>query len=113
MMDVQKEQKNRQQKISNMKINDSVILEAYNGSAEVPPACDPQENYWKLIGSKGIIVKDPFFCAKYPDEALKKERRVLVKFQKSFKDLALKAHNETANFLIYRYVVKPALSAAV
>ena len=96
---IPKRTKTDSRNIGYMKITDRVILETYNGSAVGPSTGDPQENYWQLIGSKGIIVKDPFFCAKYPDEALKKERRVLVEFTKSFAAMGLRPSNDMKNCL--------------
>lgn len=82
-----------------MKIGKIVKLDTYNGSKASAPGYDPKENYWKLIGCKGVIIKDPFTCAKYPDEALRNERRVLVKFECSLNSLGLYCHNDIENSL--------------
>lgn len=72
-----------------MQIRDTVRLESYDGLKKAPVGCNPEKNYWKLIGRTGEIVKDPFFCAKYPHKALRKERTVLVQFKRSFATIGL------------------------
>jgi len=69
-------------------INSKIILKEFNGNSEAPEDCDPQENYWLLIGRKGKIVKE-----------MNSRSRVLVQFNESVSELGLHCHNEVPNSL--------------
>ncbi len=76
-----------------------VKLISYDGTVEPTTEVDPDQNYWRLIGYEGIVVKDPFTCAKYPDKALGTERWVLVKFDLLVSSLNLLSSDASENSL--------------
>lgn len=80
-----------------MKDGCRVKLNSFNGTKTSPSDCDPREDYWRLIGIEGVVLKDPFTCCKYT--GFNKERNVLVKFDVSVESLGLSCHNDVENSL--------------
>jgi hypothetical protein len=74
-----------------------VKLITYKGSITAPGDCAPEENYWKLIGSEGSIILDPFKCCK--DDRYSDERKLLVVFDVTFEFFGLCAHQKNENSL--------------
>ena len=77
-------------------INDKVKINSFFGSMKPDEEIDDRENYWKLIGESGKIIKiksspHPAF----PD----KGNQVLIQFDKNLNELGLEAHNEEKNTL--------------
>jgi hypothetical protein len=72
-----------------------VRLVSFNGSVVAKSDVDAYENYWRLIGEMGNILK-----ADRPYGV--DEDRVLVKFKASLDDLGLENHNELPNSLWIR-----------
>ncbi len=71
-----------------MKVGTKVKIKSFNSTTTTPDNCDPSENYWSLIGEKGVVVKP------------KNERfRVLVQIDDSNKLSNLYCHNEIENSL--------------
>lgn len=78
-----------------MKIDTKVILRTFAGSANAPAGTANNENYWRLIGTTGIVIDD-----KNPDWApLLGGHRVLVLFDTNPSDSGLESHNEVPNSL--------------
>jgi hypothetical protein len=71
-----------------MRDKSRIKLVAFNGTRRAPSDCDPQENYWALIGQSGTIVR---YCEDMG--------RYLVQFDKAVKDFGLHCHNEVPNSL--------------
>lgn len=63
-------------------------LNTFNGSLKPDDNCLPHENYWKLIGSFGHIIKES-----------NARGRVLVQFEKDVLSFGLECHNEIDNSL--------------
>jgi hypothetical protein len=82
-----------------MKTGNRVKLISYNGTTVSPTNGDPSQNYWRLIGCEGVVEKDPFTCAKYPDNILKSERRVLVRFDSHLSSFGLLCSDASENSL--------------
>jgi len=80
-----------------MKEGCRVKLAAYNAAPTAPPGCDPQEDYWKLIGCEGVVVRDPYTCCKYDNHD--SERMVLVAFDVSFASRGLCCRETVENSL--------------
>ena len=80
-----------------MEIGDRVILMTFNNLSQCPPKVIESENYWKLIGKKGKIVKDPREQGKYA--SFSKKKRLLVHFEDNLKIMNLDAHNNIENSL--------------
>ncbi len=79
-----------------MKEGDVIKLITFNKTKEPDQDCDDKENYWKLIGWEGKIVKSPdgyFKKNSFNDE------RVLVRFDEDIKERNLHCHNEVENSL--------------
>ncbi|RYZ79351.1 MAG: hypothetical protein EOO68_38990 [Moraxellaceae bacterium] len=72
-----------------LKPGKKVALKSFNGSVVAPPSINPQENYWKLIGSKAVVSQ----------LSADKNNRVLVTFERDLASLGLICHNETPNAL--------------
>lgn len=70
------------------KIGNRVKLGTFNGTLKPEENCPSNENYWKLIGCIGKIVKEP-----------NERSRVLVKFEKDVQLFGLECHNEFENSL--------------
>ncbi|GGY63569.1 hypothetical protein GCM10011613_04100 [Cellvibrio zantedeschiae] len=58
-----------------------VVLKSFKGSLAVPQDVKPEENYWKLIGSKAVV------------EQTNNTDSVLIKFERDFSDLGLATAN--------------------
>ena len=74
-----------------------VRLMTFEGLNTPPCGCVPEENYWKLIGTEGRVVLDPFKCCK--DDRYSDERKLLVDFDISFECLGLCPHQKNENSL--------------
>lgn len=74
-----------------MKLGDKVKLISFNGLKNGLQEIEEQENYWKLIGHTGTMMKYPkekYFIG-----------RVLIEFDIDVKSLNLECHNEVDNAL--------------
>jgi hypothetical protein len=80
-----------------MKEYDRIKLVTFNGKLRPGKRVKSSEDYWKLIGEIGSIQQDPKEFSNYA--SFSKERRVLVKFDRSLKDYGLIAHNNIDNAL--------------
>ena len=80
-----------------MQIGNKVKLKTFNGTLKPDDNCQPNENYWKLIGSIGQIVKDPNEKDQYA--SFSEDQRLLVQFEKDVKSLGLECHNNVDNSL--------------
>ena len=74
-----------------MNINDRVRVKTINGTLVPAPDPHPTENYWILIGDTGTIVQDPKEQGDYASWS--KDKRVLVRHDKSLDALGLTNHN--------------------
>jgi hypothetical protein len=77
----------------NLRVNDRVRLQSFWGT-KVPPAhVEEAENYWKLVGEKGVVIQleDP------NDPHDKHGVQVLVQFDRSLEEHGLSCHNVTPN----------------
>jgi len=72
-----------------MDVGSKIKLVAFNGEKTTPDDCEPEENYWLLIGKTGRIVGPK-----------NKRLRVLVQFDESVSSLGLHCHNENPNSLL-------------
>ena len=75
--------------LQHLKPGKKVSLKSFNGSLVSPQAVKPQEDYWKLIGSKAIVNQ----------LSADNNNRVLVTFARDLTVLDLISHNETPNSL--------------
>jgi hypothetical protein len=69
-----------------------VRLITFNGTPNCPNGTDTKEDYWKLIGWRGIIFLDA------PVDGISADR-VLVKFDDDVSTSGLHSHNPEANSL--------------
>lgn len=69
--------------------NTLIKLKTFNGTLEPLIEVKYRENYWKLIGEKGVVLEDADFN---PD-------KVLVLFEKNLDDFDLENHNPIKNSL--------------
>ena len=76
-----------------IKKGDSVILQSFHGTIQHPEDVDPKENYWKLVGSTGIIMSDE---KKTHPAFVDKGERVLVQFA-DIEKYQLECHNDIPN----------------
>ena len=74
-----------------------VRLITFKRLSTAPRGCAPEGNYWKLIGSEGSVILDPFKCCK--DDRNSDERKLLVFFDISFESLGLCSHQRNENSL--------------
>jgi hypothetical protein len=65
-----------------------VRLNTFNGSAQAPMNCKPQENYWALIGHTGTVLAFNSQLGRH-----------LVQFDRSPQELGLYCHNSEPNSL--------------
>jgi len=72
-----------------MDINSKVKLVTFNGMLFSPDKCDPQENYWILIGKTGRVIQ--------PQNT---RQRVLIEFDENLTELGLTCHNPKPNTLL-------------
>ena len=80
-----------------MKIGKKVKLRTFNGTLIPDDDCPAHENYWKLIGYIGSIVKDPNEKTLYASFSAKP--RLLVQFEEDVSSLGLECHNNIKNSL--------------
>lgn len=69
-------------------LHDRVRVKTFNATTKNPKFCDPEENYWKLIGLEGRVV-----------DLLPLRKRAVVLFDQDVKKLGLYAYNEIPNTL--------------
>ena len=70
-------------------VHTRVRLKSFNGTQSGPPDCNPEENYWRLVGIEAEVIEQ------------KNERgRVLVRFAESVAALGLHCHNPEPNALL-------------
>jgi hypothetical protein len=74
-----------------------VRLITFKGLSTAPRGCAPEGNYWKLIGSEGSVILDPFKCCK--DDRCSDERKLLVVFDISFESLGLCSYQKNEDSL--------------
>ena len=77
-------------------VNDKVKIKSFFGSTKEDNEINDSENYWKLIGKSGIVIKvksspHPAF----PD----KENQVLIQIEENLNELGLESHNKEKNAL--------------
>lgn len=81
-----------------MKNGDMVMVISFNGKEKSEEEVDSSEDYWKIIGEKGVIQQDP--QEKTIFAHFSKEPRVLVKFDINLHRVhGLHAHNNIENSL--------------
>lgn len=73
---------------------DKVILKTFNGTATSLAETKPTEDYWKLIGTQGVV-QQTWEQANFD----MKQPRFLVKFDTDVNRLGLDCHNEIPNSL--------------
>ncbi|GKS97660.1 hypothetical protein [Acidovorax sp. SUPP2825] len=80
----------------NFALNDRVTLKKFLGEINPPHKVKTQDNYWKLIGEMGSIVKleNQSKMPKHPNGP-----RVLIKFDSNVNNFGLSCHNEIENSL--------------
>ena len=66
-----------------------VVLQCFNGTAKGPPDERPSNDYWRMIGSNGVVL-----------EPANARGRVLVRFDKDVAALGLTCHNPEPNSLL-------------
>jgi hypothetical protein len=66
-----------------------VALKSFNRSMVAQQSVKPQEDYWKLIGSKAVVSK----------LSTDNNNRVLITFENDLSMLGLECHNEVPNSL--------------
>jgi hypothetical protein len=69
--------------------NTLIKLKTFNGTLEPLIEVKHRENYWKLIGEKGIVLNEADF----------NPEKVLVLFEKNLDDFDLENHNHIKNSL--------------
>jgi hypothetical protein len=75
--------------LQHLKPGKKVALKSFNGSLIADQTVKPQENYWKLIGSKAVVSQ----------LSTDNNNRVLVTFEYDLSILGLACHNEIPNSL--------------
>ena len=80
-----------------MKLGDKVKIVTFNETLHSTKELQPNEDYWKLLGSIGTIQKDPREKSLYA--SFSKQKRVLVTFDVDLKNMGLIAHNNINNSL--------------
>jgi hypothetical protein len=79
-------------------VGDLVILGSFHGTQQPSKEIRNSENYWKLIGKSGVVVKTENQSShKLPKHEL--GERVLIKFNYDVSVLGLHCHNEIENSL--------------
>jgi len=76
--------------------NDSVVLETFLGTKTTAASTRDSENYWKLVGQRGLVVKVESQSGLPRHE---RGERALVKFDVDVASLGLRCHNEIPNTL--------------
>ncbi|MBB6560783.1 hypothetical protein HNP48_003459 [Acidovorax soli] len=66
-----------------------VVLQCFNGTTEGPQDRAPSDDYWRLIGSTGVVL-----------EPANAQGRVLVRFDEDVAALGLAGHNPVPNSLL-------------
>ena len=72
-----------------MEKNTAIKLKTFYGTLKPTTKVKDRENYWKLIGEKGIVI----------DEADFNPEKVLVVFEKNIDDFDFENHNPIKNSL--------------
>ena len=78
-----------------LKIGDKVILKSFHNATETPKDTNDSENYWKLIGLTGKVIKEGRGHPAFKDMG----DRVLVEFDNDILKYGLHCHNEPPNTL--------------
>ena len=78
-----------------MKKGDLVVLKSFHGTIKPPEDIETKENYWRLIGSTGVIMSND---KKTHPAYLDKGEQVLVQF-KDVEEYHLACHNKIPNSL--------------
>lgn len=76
--------------------NEKVILKSFHGTTAALTAVRSEENYWLLVGAKGLIISEQ---AKIHPAFPEKGMQVLVKFETDIQSLGLTSHNAQKNAL--------------
>ena len=77
------------------KVGDKVILKSFHNITETPKDTNDEENYWKLIGLTGKVVKGEKSHPAFKDMG----PRVLVEFDGDISTYGLHCHNDLPNTL--------------
>ncbi len=72
-----------------MEKNTVIKLKTFHGTLKPAKRVRARENYWKLIGEKGIVIEEADF----------NPEKVLVVFEKNINDFDLENHNPIKNSL--------------
>ena len=75
-----------------MKTGDKVRLVSFNNSVGGPVELAEDEDYWKLIGTDGVVVST------IPPTGIQ-SNRVLIKFNEDIREIGLDCHNQIENAL--------------
>jgi hypothetical protein len=76
-------------------VNDRVRLESFWGTKIPPESVEEAENYWKLVGEKGVVIQ----VEDSGDSHDKNGLQVLVQFDRSIEEHGLSCHNVSPNSL--------------
>lgn len=74
-----------------------VRLCSFNGTSAAPAKVEESENYWRLVGSRGRIVRSPTEEHLYASFSM--VRKYLIQFETNLRDIGLVSHNEVVNAL--------------
>ena len=74
-----------------------VKIKSFDGATTRPQAGDPQEDYSKLIGLTGVVIRDPREVSLYA--SFSSQPRLLILFDVDVKGLGLACHNKVQNSL--------------
>ena len=74
-----------------MEKNTVIKLKTFHGTLKPTKKVKVRENYWKLIGEKGIVIEEADF----------NPEKVLVVFEKNIDDFDLENHNPIKNSLYF------------
>ncbi len=77
-------------------VGERVVLKSFDRQRVAPPQARDDENYWRLVGSRGIVAsKQRRFVV--GNSGCKE--RLLIVFNEDITELGLACHNEQANSL--------------
>ncbi|QSX35038.1 hypothetical protein JYB87_07410 [Shewanella avicenniae] len=72
-----------------LKAGDRVKLITFNGEASPPEDCEPEENYWLLVGEHATVIEPETIYG-----------RALIEFEVLVTSKGLYCHNEIPNTLL-------------
>jgi hypothetical protein len=78
-----------------MKTGSRVIMVTFNGRNSAPANTFPNEDFWRLIGSRGKLIDSETERAHFPSSG--PNARACVEFDCDVKSLGLEAHNFVQN----------------